>query len=182
MTLYGSGSMATRRERRRPSPDEAAQRGALVTGAAVLLGAIILGGISTRPSTHVASAPTTTTTRPQPTTTAPVTAAPHTPDTVTVLVLNGVDPKKAIAKPAAATVAAAGFTTAPARDAAVTVTKSIVYFIADYEADAKAVAAFLSIPPASVVALPSQTPVEIGDPAGAQVIVVVGPDAPAANG
>jgi hypothetical protein len=99
-----------------------------------------------------------------------------------VLVLNGVDPKKAIAKPAAASVAAAGFTTLPARDAAATVAKSIVYFGPDYEADAKAVAAILSIPPASVVPLPTPTPPEVGDPAGAQVIAIIGPDAPAANG
>jgi hypothetical protein len=144
---------------------------------------MILTGISGGSKPHVVSAaPTTTTTRPQPVVTTPVTAAPHPPETVTVLVLNGVDPKKAIAKPAAATVAAAGFTTAPARDAAMTVTKSIVYFVAGYEADAKAVAGFLSIPPASVVLLPTPTPVETGDPAGAQVVVVIGPDAPAANG
>jgi hypothetical protein len=97
-------------------------------------------------------------------------------------VLNGVDPKKAIAKPAATTVAAAGYTALPARDAASTVAKSIVYFVAGYEVDAKAVAAILSIPPASVVALPTPTPAEVGDPGSAHVIVVIGPDAPAANG
>jgi hypothetical protein len=174
--------MATRRSRRQSTPDDVARRGALVAGAAVVIGAIILMGIDGRPAPHTVAGATTTTTRPQPTVTTPVTVVPHSPETVTVLVLNGVDAQKPIAKPAAATVAAAGFTTAPARDAAITVTKSIVYFVADYEADAKAVAAFLSIPPASVVALPAQTPVEIGDPGGAQVVVVVGPDAPAANG
>ena len=173
--------MATRRTRRPPGPDDAALRGALVAGAAVLVGAIILAGISVKPSTPVKAVATTTTTRPLPTITTPVAAA-HSPATVNVLVLNGVDPKKAIAKPAAATVAAAGFTTLPARDAATTVTKSIVYFVADYEPDAKAVAAILSIPPASVVALPTPPPPEVGDPTGAQVIVVIGPDAPAANG
>ena len=173
--------MATRRSTRQPGADDAALRGALVAGAAVLLGAIILAGISGRPSIPVAAVVTTTTTRPLPAVTTPVTVA-HSPATVSVLVLNGVDPKKAIAKPAAATVAAAGFMTLPGRDAASTVTKSIVYFQPDYEPDAKATAAILSIPPASVVALPTPAPPEVGDPAGAQVIVIVGPDAPAANG
>jgi hypothetical protein len=173
--------MATRRSSRQPGPDDAALRGALVAGAAVIVGAIILAGISVKPGSGLGSkATTTTTTRPQPAATTPVPVA-HSPATVNVLVLNGVDPKKAIAKPAAATVAAAGFATLPARDAASVVAKSIVYFVAGYEADAKAVAAILSIPPASVVALPTPTPPEIGDPAGAHVIAIIGPDAPAAN-
>jgi hypothetical protein len=173
--------MATRRSRRAPGPDDAALRGVLVAGAAVVVGAIILAGISVRPSIPVLSVATTTTTRPPPTVTTAVAIA-HAPAEVSVLVLNGVDPKKAIAKPVAATVATAGFTTLPARDAATTVTKSIVYFVPGYEPDAKALAAILSIPPVSVVALPTPTPPEVGDPTGAQVIVVIGPDAPAANG
>jgi hypothetical protein len=152
-----------------------------VAGAAVLVGAIILAGISGKPSVPVASVATTSTTQPLPTTTAPVAVA-HSPAAVSVLVLNGVDPKKAIAKPAATTVAAAGFTTLPARDAATTVTKSIVYFVPDYEVDAAAVAAILSIPPVAVVPLPTPPPPEVGDPTGAHVIVIIGPDAPAANG
>ena len=151
--------------------------------AAVLVGALILAKMSAGPHLVTTTKVVTTTTRPQslPLVTTPKAAA-HSPSSVNVLVLNGVDPKKAIAKPAATTVAGAGFATLPPRDAAHVVTASAVYFAPGYPTDAATVAAVLSIPPAAVVALPSPVPTEIGDPAGAQVVVVIGPDLPISTG
>jgi hypothetical protein len=148
--------------------------------AAVLVGVVVLANTTSKPTVKAASAATTTTRPPAATsTTVPVA---HPPGTVNVLVLNGVDPKKAIAKPAATQVSAAGFATLPPRDATKTVTASVVYFQPGFQPDAAAVARLLSIPPAAVVPLPTPPPPEIGDLGGAQVVVIVGPDAPLAAG
>jgi hypothetical protein len=178
---YGWELMAGRRSIPKSGPDAAALRGALVVIAGVLVGAAILANVSSRPKSPVATAATTTTTRPSAPVTTPV-AAPHTPAAVSVLVLNGVDPKKAISKAAAATVAAGGFTALPPRDAAKVVTVSAVYFVPGYQADAAIVASLLAIPVAAVVPMPTPPPAEVGDTAGAQVVVVVGPDIPAGAG
>jgi hypothetical protein len=148
--------------------------------AGIVVGVVILANTTSRPTVKLASAATTTT-RPPGATTTTVPVA-HTPATVNVLVLNGVDPKKAIAKPAATQVAAAGFATLPPRDATKTLTASVVYFLPGYQPDAAAVARLLSIPPAAVVALPTPPPPEVGDIGGAQVVVIIGPDAPVAAG
>jgi LytR cell envelope-related transcriptional attenuator len=153
----------------------------LVVVAGVVVGALVLANVS---SSQGLSTKTTATTRPPATTTTATTAAAavHEPASVNVLVLNGVDPKKVIAKPVATAVGASGFATLQPRDATRVVTASAVYFLPGYQADAAKVAAVLSLPPGAVVALPTPVPPEIGDLGGAHVVVVVGPDAPAASG
>jgi hypothetical protein len=174
--------MPNRASHSRSDAESAALRGGLVVFAAVVVGAVILASMSTATRRVTAAAGTTPTTLRQPTVSVTTPTVPaHSPSSVKVLVLNGVDPKKAIAKPAAATVATGGFTTLPPGDAKQVVAESVVYFVAGYQTDAKTVAALLSIPPAAVVALSTPTPPEVGDPADAHVIVVVGPDLPIAG-
>jgi hypothetical protein len=161
-----------------PGLGTAAFRGALLIAAAVVLGAVLLaksfdsgGPLSTTgnqtPRTSVATSPSTTQT---------TAAPPHNPAEVKVLVLNGVDPKKAIAKPAADTLKAANYTTLTPNDAKTTVTESAVYFVPGYEADAQAIATKLGIPPTAVQPLPNPLPPAVSDPKDAHVIAVVGPD------
>lgn len=161
-----------------PGLGTAAFRGALLIAAAVLLGAVLLaksfdsggplstGGTQT-PRTSVTTTPSTT-----PTTT----TAAHNPAEVKVLVLNGVDPAKAIAKPAADTLKAANYTTLTPNDAKTTVTVSAVYYVPGYDADAQGIATKLGIPPTAVQPLPNPLPAAVSDPKDAHVIAVIGPD------
>jgi hypothetical protein len=175
--------MTATRRRSGPGPagpglGTAAFRGALLIAAAVLLGAVLLaksfdngGPLSTSGNQPArTTVPTTAATTP---TTA---AVPHNPAEVKVLVLNGVDPKKAIAKPAADTLKAANYTTLTPNDAKATVTESAVYFVPGYDADALAIATKLGIPPAAVQPLPNPLPPSVSDPKDAHVIAVIGPD------
>ena len=163
----------------------AAFKGALLVGLAVLIGTLLLlksfddgGGGS-----PVVAGGTSTTSTPATGggTTAPVTTA-HDPSQVKVLVLNGVDPKKAIAKPAADALKAANFTTLSPSDAKTTVPASVVYFQPGYQLDAQAVASRLGIPSAAVIALPNPLPPTVADAKDANVIAVIGPDSPIAGG
>jgi hypothetical protein len=175
--------MPNRASHSRSDAESAALRGGLVVFAAVVVGAVILASMSTATRRVTAAAGTTPTTLRQPTVSVTTPTVPaHSPSSVKVLVLNGVDPKKAISKAAAATVAAGGFTALPPRDAAKVVTVSAVYFVPGYQADAAIVASLLAIPVAAVVPMPTPPPAEVGDTAGAQVVVVVGPDIPAGAG
>jgi hypothetical protein len=98
------------------------------------------------------------------------------------LVLNGVDKKKAIAGPGSRALINAGFTQTTGKDAAATVKKSVVYVLPGFDADGKIVASLLGIPPIAVQTLPTPLPTEVGNPGDAQVIVVLGPDAPVSTG
>jgi hypothetical protein len=70
----------------------------------------------------------------------------------------------------------AGYTSVVATDATTQASTSIVYFAAGFEADAKAVAAVLGMPPARLGDMPAQVPVaSVGD---AKVVIILGPDAP----
>ena len=154
--------------------------------AAVIVGLLVLNHTE-NPSAIVidAAAPTTTTTAPRSSTsTVPVTSTTvrHEPAQVKVLVLNGVDKKKAIAGPASRALINAGFTQATGKDAAGTVKKSAVYVVAGFEGDGTVVASLLGIPPVAVQPLPTPLPVEVGNPGDAQIIVVLGPDAPVSTG
>ncbi len=111
-----------------------------------------------------------------------VTSSAHQPSSVPVLVLNGVNVNKPIAGSAARTLGATGYTNSTPKDAATTVPTSAVYFQPGYDADAAAVAAALGLPAGEVQPLPSPPPPAIGNAGDAPVIVVVGPDAPAAQG
>jgi len=131
------------------------------------------------------SASTTTTAPRSSTTTTPSitpTTVRHDPAQLKVLVLNGVNKKLALAGPGANALIKAGFTGTTGKDAADTVSKSVVYVVPGYEGDGTIVAGLLGIPPAAVKPLSSPLPPEVGNPGDAQVIVVLGPDAPVSTG
>lgn len=109
-----------------------------------------------------------------PTTPPPVTETvpAATPATTKVLVLNGSETKGA-AKTATARLTAAAFQTATPTDTPTKPTPSAVYFVTGFEPMAQQVATNLGIA-AKPVAMP--TPGPIADLAGAQVVVVIGPD------
>ena len=164
----------------------ASSRGILLLAAAVMVGLLLLDhtenpspvAVSTRPATTTTTVPRTTTTTAPP----PTSAVHHDPAQVKVLVLNGVDKKKAIAGPGAKALSNAGFTQSTGKDAANTVKKSAVYVIPGFELDGQSIASLLGIPPIAVVALPTPLPPEVGNPGDAQVVVVLGPDAPISTG
>jgi len=159
-------------------------RGGLVVGLGLIAGLVMLSHVDSahRVETRSVSHPTTTVQRLAPITTEPVTSPAHDPASVPVLVLNGVNVKKPIAGSAARTLVAVGYTNSTPKDAATTVPTSTVYFQPDYDADAAAVAAGLGLPLGAVQPLPSPPPPAIGTAGVTPVIVVVGPDAPAAQG
>jgi hypothetical protein len=154
-------------------------RGALLIAAAVILGAGLLAksfdsggplntGSTTSPTTHTTVPPSSTTT---------TIAQPHDPSQVKVLVLNG-SGKSGVAGTTSDTLKAANYATLEPGNAAQTAT-SVVYFVPGYDADAQAVATKLGLPASSVQPLPNPSPVDSKD---ANVVVVIGADAPAAGG
>ena len=167
------------------SGGNAAFRGALLIAAAVILGAVLLAqGFSDSGKPTTSSGPTTTvrhSSTPPSSTPASITQA-HDPAQVKVLVLNG-SGKSGVAKTVADTLKAANYTTLdPGNAKGGTVTQSIVYFVPGYDVDAANVATKLGLPPTAVQAMPSPVPASVGDPKDANVVVVVGTDAPAAGG
>lgn len=172
--------------RRGPAPvgpglGSAAFRGALLIAVAVVIGAALLaksfgsgGPLSTRAGAGSGAAATTS--PPVPSSPAPTTPVAHNPAEVKVLVLNGVDPAKTIAGPAAQALKTANYTTLNPADAKATVQTSAVYYQPGYIADAQAIAAKLGIAATAVQALPSPLPPAVADPKDAQVIVVIGPE------
>lgn len=159
-------------------------RGGVVVALGLIAGIVMLSHVhpAHRVEASTASQPTPTAQRLSPSTTAPVTSTADDPTSVPVLVLNGVNVKKPIAGSAARTLVAAGYTNSTPKDAATTVPTSAVYFQPGYDADAAAVAAAIALPASEVQPLPSPPPPAIGNAGDAPVIVVVGPDAPAAQG
>jgi hypothetical protein len=159
-------------------------RGALLIVAAVLLGAGLLsnafrddGGGSTSGST-----PTTTRGSTAPNATPSTVAQPHDPAQVKVLVLNG-SGKSGVAKSGKDQLAAANYTVLePGNASGGTLTVSLVYFVAGYDADAATIAAKLGLPASAAQALPTPLPATIADAQGANVVVLVGTDAPIAGG
>lgn len=93
------------------------------------------------------------------------------PAEVPVLVANGTG-TSGVAATNASKLEAAGYTEVETTNASTTA-RSNVYYVAGSEADAKAVATTLSLEQATVVAMPSPPPVELG---GATVLVVIGTD------
>lgn len=174
--------------RRGPAPvgpglGSAAFRGALLIAVAVVIGAALLaksfgsgGPLSTGAGSGSGKGGGVTSSTPPANSTAPTTPTAHNPAEVKVLVLNGVDPAKTIAGPAAQALKAANYTTLNPADAKATVQASVVYYQPGYVADAQAVAAKLGIAATAVQALPSPVPPAVADPKDAQVIVVIGPD------
>jgi hypothetical protein len=160
-------------------------RGALLIIAAVLLGAGLLanGFRNDSPVSAGSGSPQTTarggTTVPS---TGSTTPQAHDPALVKVLVLNG-SGKSGVAKTAADQLKAANYTTLePSNAKGGTVTASIVYFVPGYDADAQTIAAKLGLPASAVQPLPTPPPAAVGDPQDANVVVVIGTDAPIAGG
>jgi hypothetical protein len=162
-----------------------ALRGALLIGVAVLLGAVLLAqSFNDGGSPVSAGSPTQTTVKRTETSTTPTTTPqPHDPAAVKVLVLNG-SGKAGIAKAGADQLKAANYTTLDPGNAAsgTPIAASVVYFTAGYEADAQQIAAKMGLAPSAAQPLPSPPPPEIGDPKDANVVVLIGTDAPVAGG
>jgi hypothetical protein len=161
-----------------------AMRGALLIVVAVLLGLGLLAngfrdddGVSTTKSN-------TSTTRPTGSTDTTGTTVPvaHDPAQVKVLPLNG-SGKTGVAGQAAEQLKAANYTLLEAGNAkGGTLSASIVYFQPGYDADAAAIAAKLGLPAGAAQPLPTPVPDAVGDPQGANIVVVIGTDAPVAGG
>jgi hypothetical protein len=163
----------------------AALRGALLIIVAVVLGAALLAQSFRDGGSPVAAGSNTTSTvkRTDASTTTTSTPQPHDPATVRVLVLNG-SGKSGIAKAGADQLKAANYTTLDPANAATStpVTTSVVYFTPGYDADAQQIAAKLGLNPSAAQPLPSPPPPEIGDPKDANIVVLIGTDAPVAGG
>jgi hypothetical protein len=96
----------------------------------------------------------------------------HTPALVTVFVHNG-SGVVGVAQEATDILAGQGYATIPPANAT-DVPASKVFYIAEYQPDAAAIAAVLGLPPTAVEAMP--TPPPVADLAGAHVVIVLGPD------
>jgi hypothetical protein len=159
-------------------------RGALLIGVAVVIGLVLLAQGFKDDSTTATSHPATTvrsgTTVPG--ATASTVLQAHDPAQVKVLVLNA-SGKSGVAKAASDELKAVNYTLLDAGNAAgAPLDASIVYFVAGFEADAQTIAAKLGLVPSAVQALPTPPPSSITDPKDANVIVLVGTDAPVAGG
>lgn len=159
-------------------------RGALLIAAAVLLGAgLLANGFSDDNSILSSSGSTPTTKKSTTTQPTPSTAVqPHDPAQVKVLVLNG-SGKSGVAKAGADLLKAANYTTLePGNAKGDAVAASIVYFVPGYDADAATVTAKLGLQASAAQPLPTPPPAEVTDPKDANIVVVVGSDAPIAGG
>ncbi len=162
-----------------------ALRGALLIGVAVLLGAVLLGQSFKDGGSPVSAGSTTPSTVKRTDTSTTATSVPqaHDPAAVKVLVLNG-SGKSGIAKAGADQLKAANYTTLDPANAATStpIAASVVYYTAGYDADAQQIAAKLGLAPSAAQPLPSPPPPEIGDPKDANIVVLIGTDAPVAGG
>jgi hypothetical protein len=158
-------------------------RGALLIIVAVVLGAGLLANGFRDDNVASGSGSSTQTTR---TTTPGATSTPvvqaHDPAQVKVLVLNG-SGKSGVAKAAKDQLAAANYTVLePGNAGGGTITASIVYFVPGYDADAGTVAAKLGLAASAVQPLPNPLPATVADAQGANIVVIIGTDAPVAGG
>ena len=173
---------------RRPGANQPAtspaMRGALLIAAAVLLGAGLLAN-GFRDDHSIFSNSGSTPTTKKPTTTAPTGSTvvqAHDPAQVKVLVLNG-SGKAGVAKSGADVLKAANYTTLePSNAKGGTIATSVVYFVPGYDADAATVTAKLGLQASAAQPLPTPPPAEVADPKDANIVVLVGSDAPIAGG
>lgn len=154
-----------------------AGRGAALLAVAVIVGILLLNKVDDSPTNVAAGAGTTTTTsRANETTT--TTQAPHRPQDVKVLTLNGTatqgagrrvsDNVKTQQYNMLAPVDATAATKAATRFTA-------VYFTPGYDVDARAIARYLALPATAVAPYPA-TNAPVADSRTANVVIVVGPD------
>jgi hypothetical protein len=158
-------------------------RGALLIIAAVLLGAGLLANGFRDDNVAAGSGSATQTTRTTaPGATATTVAQAHDAAQVKVLILNG-SGKSGVAKAAKDQLAAANYTVLePGNATGGTITASIVYFVPGYDADAQTIAAKLGLATTAVQPLPTPLPATIADAQGANIVVIIGTDAPVAGG
>lgn len=173
---------------RRPSTQSGttpAMRGALLIIVAVLLGAgLLANGFNDSGGVSSSSSSGTTTTKPSggSSTTASTVVQAHDPAQVKVLVLNG-SGKAGVASNTSEQLKALNYTLLEAGNATGgPFPNSIVYFVPGYDADAATIAAKLGLPASAAQPLPSPAPASVGDPKDANVIALIGTDAPIAGG
>ena len=157
-------------------PSQGVLRGAVLIAAAVIIGALLLakgfdGGAASDGGDDGAAA--TTTAGAGESSTSSTQAQPHPVNEVKVLVLNGGGPQ-GIAGTDTTALNSKGYVTVDPANAPADVAASVVYFTAGYDADAPAVAAALGLPASAVQPFPNPPPL---DPQGANVVVILGPDA-----
>ena len=163
----------------------AGARGAVLLAVAVILGIVLLqqfdSGIDTggqvATDTSVPAEETTTTRRVGLTTVPviPTTTVPARPrGEVRVLVANG-STVRGLATTTANALKNIGYPTLPPTDATTTVDKTAIQFVEGYEAEARQLAADLSLP-ANVASRLASPPVAQTDIADAKLIVIVGTD------
>ncbi len=149
----------------------------MLVAAAVIIGAVLLAkGFDNNVDADGGAGPgeaTTTTAGDGTTTSATVPPQPHPVNEVKVFVLNGGGPPQ-IAGTDTTVLNSKGYVTVPADNSPVDVPASVVYFAVGYDADAPAVATALGLPATAVQALPDPPPF---DPQGANIVVILGPDA-----
>jgi hypothetical protein len=153
---------------------EAPTRGLLLTGAALVLGVLVLasiGRVSPSRNTALVTPPAVTTTLP-PVTTTTTLASTHSPSSVKVLVANGTS-TSGVAGRLSSKLSAAGYDTLSPTDTLTPARASAVYYLTGYQADAEAVASLLGLGTGVTQTMSSSVPVATKD---AEVVVVIGPD------
>ena len=172
------GMLMPSTERLPPGPvrGSSPMRGVILVAVAVVLGFFVLraiedtGGGPTAGEVAAEDTAPGTTGRPAPETTAPPTTRP--PGQVVVLVANASGVSGA-AGAAAEAVAAGGYDVLPATNAPQQVAATQILAASGYEGDAAGVATVVGAPPESVAPMPDPPLI---DPAGATVVVLLGPD------
>jgi hypothetical protein len=161
-------------------------RGAALIGLAVVLGVLILRATDApdslaegQPVATSSSAPGTTGATAPPSSQSPTTPSSESPPSfdpgsVRVLVANGSSIPGAAGR-LSATIGEDGYALAPSANAPADVDRSVVYYGEGFREAAEAIASSLSPSPA-VEALPDPPPVDPGDLAGANVVVVAAAD------
>jgi len=168
--------------RRNAPTTTTAMRGVIVVGFAALIAVMLLwkgGGTESAATADENLPPTTTSVESTETTEVAPTDTAVPPAELQVMVANGTG-TKGLAGTNAEVLIAAGYTNSVAVDATQNATTTIVYFIEGFEGDAKAVAATLGLTEDRVAPMPGAPPV--ADLGTSQVLVVLAPDAPGAEG
>jgi hypothetical protein len=156
----------------RGAPAGGSVRGALLVAIAVVIGLVLIrSGLDTDQALSAGDGGSGTTTTEEDATTTTVAARP--PAEVTVLVANGSGVDGAAAR-LTATIASQGYATATETNSE-RVPNTTVYFVEGYDREAAALAQALS-PNAAPATAPMPAPPPVTDLAGAQVLVVLGPD------
>lgn len=161
-----------------------ATRGVVLVLFALIVGILLIvkggGGAEVVSNPNDAIDVTTTTRRGSSTTVKDTTTNTVTPPAqLKIIVANG-SGERGLAAKTKDQLAFVGYTGATATDTTKgsSVTTSVVYFAAGLEADAVVVASVIGMPAARVAAMPDPTTVPVSPIGDAQVVMILGPDAP----